>query len=149
MIVFVVVFTSNPTLWIHCKVISLKAYIYDFQHSTMTWYMLCMLLSGTIKVLKTKNSNFTSKFSCMQQNNMYSSHISSKTNKKFISESNFHSCKIYSQSVICHKQIHKVYVQHLNLKNACMSGSSTSFPLTPAYTLCSNLFLNFSSRIFT
>lgn len=117
----------------------------------MTRYILCMILAGTIKeVLKTKNSNFTSKFSCMQQNNMYSSHISSKT-KQIQNLNQVSTTAKYTtrSSVMCHKQIHKVYVQHLNLKNVCMSGSSTAFPLTPAYTLCSNLFLNFSSRIFT
>ncbi|KAH3822242.1 hypothetical protein DPMN_124016 [Dreissena polymorpha] len=43
----------------------------------------------------------------------------------------------------------KVYIQHLNLKNCCISGSSTLRPFTPAYTCCKVLFLNFSSRILT
>lgn len=37
----------------------------------------------------------------------------------------------------------------MNLKKACISASSTDFPLTPAYTSCRILFLNFSSKIFT
>ena len=42
-----------------------------------------------------------------------------------------------------------IYSQHLCLKNACSSGSSTSLPFTPAYTSLRVLFLNLSSRIFT
>ena len=44
---------------------------------------------------------------------------------------------------------HPIYIQHLNLKNCWSSGSSTSRPFTPAYTVFNVSFLNFSSRIFT